>query len=44
MIHAKDEDTCRKIARNLAQKTSVETYLLLFSRRELKKTSMQYFT
>jgi DNA-binding Lrp family transcriptional regulator len=44
MIHAKDEDTCRKIARDLAQKTSVDTYLLLFSRRELKKTSMQYFT
>lgn len=44
MIHAKDEETCREIARDLAQKASVDTYTLLFSRRELKKTSMQYFS
>jgi DNA-binding Lrp family transcriptional regulator len=44
MIHAKDEKSCREIARKLAQKASVDTYTLLFSRKELKKTSMQYFS
>ncbi len=43
MIHAQDEDLCREIARKLSAKTSVEHYALLFSRKELKKTSMQYF-
>lgn len=43
MIHAKDEASCRKIARKLSTDTSVNTYTLLFSRRELKKTSMKYF-
>ena len=44
MIHANDEDTCRKIARTMSSETSIENYKLLFSRRELKKTSMKYFT
>jgi len=44
MIHATDEDSCRAIARELSQKTSVETYTILFSRKELKKTSMAYFS
>jgi DNA-binding Lrp family transcriptional regulator len=43
MIHAKDEASCRKIAGKLSTDTSVNTYTLLFSRRELKKTSMKYF-
>jgi siroheme decarboxylase len=43
MIHAKDETTCRAIARRLSLETGVDTYQLLFSRTELKKTSMQYF-
>jgi DNA-binding Lrp family transcriptional regulator len=43
MIHAKDEQSCIDIARNLAEKAGVDTYTLLFSRKELKKTSMQYF-
>lgn len=43
MIHASDEDTCKQIAQKLSEKTSVKTYLLLFSRMELKKTSMRYF-
>ena len=43
MIHAKDEDTCRKTAGKMSSETCVENYKLLFSRRELKKTSMKYF-
>ncbi len=43
MVHAKDETSCREIVRKLSAETSVEAYALLFSRKELKKTSMQYF-
>lgn len=44
MVHANNEDTCREIARTMSSKTRVENYKLLFSQRELKKTSMKYFT
>ncbi len=44
MVHARDEASCFRIAERLSEKTGVETYTLLFSRKELKKTSMQYFT
>ena len=43
MIHANDEESCRQTARDMSRKTGVETYSLLFSRKELKKTSMVYF-
>ena len=43
MIHARNEESCKEIARRMSEKSGVETYTLLFSRRELKKTSMQYF-
>ena len=43
MIHGTDEDYCRKTAETMAQKAGVQNYALLFSRRELKKTSMKYF-
>ena len=43
MVHANNEDTCREIARTMSGETRVENYKLLFSRRELKKTSMKYF-
>jgi len=43
MIHAKDEASCREIARNISAETSIDNYTLLFSREELKKTSMEYF-
>jgi len=43
MIHAQDEASCREIARQLSEETSVDTYVLLFSQKELKKTSMKYF-
>ncbi len=43
MIHADDEETCRRIAERMAAAAGVLDYLLLFSREELKKTSMAYF-
>jgi len=43
MIHARDEASCRDTARKMAEKSGVADYALLFSRRELKKTSMAYF-
>ena len=43
MIHAKDEESCHAIAKDMSEKTSVDQYTLLFSVQELKKTSMQYF-
>ncbi|MBF0224341.1 MAG: Lrp/AsnC family transcriptional regulator [Desulfobacterales bacterium] len=42
MVHAKDTDSCRKIAKKLAEEHSVISYSILFSLKELKKTSMQY--
>ena len=43
MIHANDEESCRQTARRMSEAASVNNYTLLFSRRELKKTSMVYF-
>ena len=43
MIHARDEAACRDAARRMAAAAGVAAYTLLFSRRELKKTSMAYF-
>ena len=43
MVHANNEQACREIARKMSQATSVKEYSLLFSREELKKTSMVYF-
>jgi DNA-binding Lrp family transcriptional regulator len=43
MIHASDEESCRQTARNMSQEAGVVNYSLLFSRQELKKTSMVYF-
>lgn len=43
MIHAKDEASCLEFARNISTETSIDKYTILFSREELKKTSMEYF-
>jgi len=43
MIHGKDEASCLKIVQEIAEKTGVSRYTLLFSKKELKKTSMEYF-
>jgi len=43
MIHGKTEKACYRMAEAISAATSVENYTLLFSRDELKKTSMEYF-
>ena len=43
MVHATDEASCIDTARQMSEAAGVDTYTLLFSRRELKKTSMKYF-
>jgi DNA-binding Lrp family transcriptional regulator len=43
MVHAADEDSCRQTAAEMASAAGVENYTLLFSKEELKKTSMVYF-
>ena len=43
MVHANDEGACRATAQKMAEMANVSDYTLLFSRKELKKTSMQYF-
>ena len=43
MIHANDEESCHETARKMSETVSVDRYTLLFSREELKKTSMVYF-
>jgi DNA-binding Lrp family transcriptional regulator len=43
MVHADSEQACQETARKMARASSVQDYTLLFSREELKKTSMVYF-
>ena len=43
MIHVISRESCRQLAAQLAARTGVQRYALLFSQRELKKTSMTYF-
>jgi DNA-binding Lrp family transcriptional regulator len=43
MIHGDDREECHGIARRMSEEVGVEAYVLLFSEKEFKKTSMQYF-
>lgn len=43
MIHGSDEQACRRIAEKISQATAMTDFQLLFSYRELKKTTMRYF-
>lgn len=43
MIHGKDPKACERVAEMISQQTGITRYRLLFSLRELKKTSMSYF-
>ncbi|MBU1193270.1 MAG: Lrp/AsnC family transcriptional regulator [Proteobacteria bacterium] len=43
MVHAATEDECYDIAQKISKATGQDEYELLFSRKELKKTSMKYF-
>ena len=43
MVHGRHEADCRRVVEQLLQQTGLQHCELLFSREELKKTSMQYF-
>jgi DNA-binding Lrp family transcriptional regulator len=43
MIHATDEQSCIKTAARISAAANVLEYEMLFSRKEMKKTSMAYF-
>ncbi len=43
MVHASDEDECYEIIKRISKAVNEDDYILLFSRKELKKTSMKYF-
>lgn len=43
MVHGDSEEQCYRIAERMSAQTGVADYLLLFSEKEFKKTSMRYF-
>jgi DNA-binding Lrp family transcriptional regulator len=43
MVHAADEAGCYAIVEKISRAVGEKNYTLLFSRQELKKTSMKYF-
>jgi DNA-binding Lrp family transcriptional regulator len=43
MLHAHTREECRSVAAELAKQAAVDRYIMLFSTREWKKTSMRYF-
>jgi DNA-binding Lrp family transcriptional regulator len=43
MIHGPSERDCRRVARQIAKRTGMREYRILFSQREHKKSSMAYF-
>ena len=43
MIHGKNREQCYDIATRMAQSSGIDKYELLFSEKEFRKTSMEYF-
>jgi DNA-binding Lrp family transcriptional regulator len=43
MVHARSHEECLEVVEHLARIAQVSQYDILFSRKELKKTSMAYF-
>lgn len=43
MIHGRSDEECREIAARMSTEIGIKDYTMLFSQRELKKSSMQYF-
>jgi len=43
MVHGGSRDECREIAQRLSSATGLTDYAVLFSEKEFKKTSMEYF-
>lgn len=43
MIHGKTKKDCQSIVKKMADKTGIKNYIMLFTLKEYKKTSPQYF-
>lgn len=43
MVHGDSEEQCYRIAERMSAETGITEYVLLFSEKEFKKTSMEYF-
>ncbi|MBN1627676.1 MAG: AsnC family transcriptional regulator [Deltaproteobacteria bacterium] len=43
MIHGPDRDQCISIAEEMSRMSGIKDYTLLFSEKEFKKTSMEYY-
>ena len=43
MVHAASEDECYALVKKISKAVGEDEYELLFSKKELKKTSMKYF-
>ena len=43
MVHGDDKDACYQVAKRMSEATGMDEYILLFSEKEFKKTSMSYF-
>ena len=44
MLHGQTREECRAIAVKLGEQTGIADYIMLFSTKEWKKTSMRYFS
>lgn len=42
MVHAKSREKCNKIIENISKNIGIQDYRILYSTRELKKTSVKY--
>ncbi len=43
MVHGNNQEQCYEIAERMSQAVGIKDYTLLFSEKEFKKTSMEYF-
>jgi DNA-binding Lrp family transcriptional regulator len=43
MIHGSNRDQCFQIAARMSKSAGIDEYILLFSEKEFRKTSMEYF-
>ena len=43
MVHATNEKECYAIVKKISNAVNIDKYAILFSKKELKKTSMKYF-
>ncbi len=43
MVHGSNRDQCYKTAERMSRSAGIHEYVLLFSEKEFKKTSMEYF-